>query len=178
MPKKRPFRDQTSVRIGRGPVTLHCGDAIYHSDAPAAPDHPLNTSVQAQKYTSIVAIDCAYHFRPRVQFLEQSLVCLVDGGHIALADICIASDTSKWVRLLLPILGVMPAENMLTMRGYEESMRKVGYTEVEVEDVSEDVFPGFARFLASRGLLWRVFAGSIAALYMSGARFVIVSGRK
>ena len=73
---------------------------------------------------------------------------------------------------------MMPRENMITKEEYVRSMEILGYEDVQLEDISEDVFPGFAQFLSSRGLGWRLFGKGITLLYAGGVRFVLVHGRR
>lgn len=174
-------------------VELYLGDAVY---IPPVPDdiiydsytannsdkeeqHPFASSDTAHsQYTSITAIDCAYHFRPRRTFLAQSRARLAPGGRIALADICFSPSTPHWVIHLIAMLGVIPKENMLTPDAYVHEMHELGYADVHLEDVTDDVFPGFTRFLSSRGLVWRLFAQGVRLLSVAGARFVVVSGSR
>ncbi|CAL1695955.1 unnamed protein product [Somion occarium] len=160
-------------------VHLFAGDAVYHpSDDP---HHPLSPTSPTKPYTTILALDCAYHFNNRHRFLQQSFHHLASGGRIALADICFASTgttIAKFVRYLIGDLGVVPKENVITVQQYYRQMVDLGYVEIEVEDISKDVFPSFTRFLSSRGVVWGVFARVIGLLQIGGARFVIITGKK
>ena len=159
-------------------VTLFPDDAIYRPSVQNSA-HPLKDPRAA--YTSIIAIDCAYHFRTRAVFLWQAFNCLAPGGRVALADICFerGGAFNRLGRSLLALLDVMPEENMISKAEYAVCMETLGYGDVRVEDVSEDVFPGFARFLShGHGFGWKVFSMSVRLLQLSGARFVVVSGRK
>lgn len=156
-------------------IRLYEGDAVYRSDAK---EHPLDPASEAAPYDRILALDCAYHFRTRSEFLEQSLVRLAPGGRIALADICFAS-LDKWTaRTLIALFSPMPKENVITSEEYVRKMQIIGYRDVRLEDITDDVFPGFQTFLRSRGGLWRIFACFMGLLARNGARFVIVTGAK
>ncbi len=163
---------------GETKVQLYHGDAVYR--APAV-GHPLEPTSPLPPFTTILALDCAYHFRSRKDFLRQSLARLTPGGKIALADICFSDGGGSSGRLfksLVGLLGLMPVENIVTIEDYRAIMESVGYAEIEMEDISEDVFPGFCRFLAQRGLNWRVFSWVMTGFASAGARFVIVNGVK
>ncbi|TCD71471.1 hypothetical protein EIP91_008851 [Steccherinum ochraceum] len=160
-------------------VTLYHGDAVYRRSTEDGV-HPLNPSSDSPPFTTIFALDCAYHFRTRSEFLKQSYGRLEEGGRIALADICFASSpvsgfSNKLVRRAIGLLGVMPKENMQTVDEYISSMRSIGYQDVTLEDITDDVFPGFELFLAKQGVGWSVFARMIGWLSTAGARFVIMS---
>lgn len=156
-------------------VNLYHGDAIYH--APET-EHPLDPASTSATFTTILALDCAYHFRTREDFLRQSYSRLASGGKIALADICFSTAHGTVVNLLIRQFGLMPSENIVTVGEYIGTMERIGYVDVKSEDISEYVFPGFRGFLAGQGVGWRIFSWMIGGLYASGARFVIVSGTK
>ncbi|KAJ3522055.1 hypothetical protein NM688_g8932 [Phlebia brevispora] len=162
-------------------VTLYHGDAVYRSNK-AGRDHPLSPSTSAPGFTSVVAIDCAYHFHTRRDFLVQCFATLAPGGRIALADLCFGADASGntrgWEGTLISLLGVMPKDNIVSCDAYVCEMESIGYEDVHLEDISADVFPGFIRFLSSRGVAWRLFSQMISLLVVLGVRFVVVSGRK
>lgn len=153
---------------------LYLGDAVYRL---GREDHPLSPN-NADMYDSILALDCAYHFHTRRDFLRQSLSHLAPGGRIALADICFPMSwktISLGTRALLTVLNVIPKENIVSLDEYEADMRNMGYVDVKIEDISEEVFPGFIRFLKSRGWGWWIF-GRVMSEFAGRARFVVVSG--
>jgi hypothetical protein len=125
-------------------------------------------------------LDCAFHFDTRHNFLSQSFARLSPGGRVALADICFTPTAfqSKLTRLLAPFVGLMPKANMISPENYVQALEQIGFVDVTIEDVSEDVFPGFVRFLKSRGMGWWFF-GNVAEWYAGvGARYVVVTGTK
>ncbi|KAF8760765.1 Methyltransferase [Rhizoctonia solani] len=177
-------------------VQLYLGDAVYRpvSGTPSSPKssvqtmrHPLepnganNPTPLHPSYTSIIALDCAYHFRTREQFLAQSARSLVPGGSIALADMCLDTSTQNlaihMLRRLYYILFSINSANMITMQEYKETMERLGYENVIIEDISVSVFPGFIGFLQKRGVGWWVFTRMVNVWWkICGARFIIASG--
>jgi SAM-dependent methyltransferase len=158
------------------PVDLHCGDAVYR---PGCRSHPLDPLCEGQ-FDAILALDCAYHFRPRVEFLRQAYGGLKPGGSVALADICFTPGAlqTRWTRFVTAVLRLMPRENMISTDEYVAQMREIGYREIQLEDITEDVFPGFISFLATRGIGWWIFGRVFGIFWGSGARFVVVAGTK
>lgn len=152
-------------------VHLLCSDAVSRT---SEPNHPLSKSSNLPQFNSIIAIDCAYHFNTRETFLRQSFKRLAPEGRIALADICFTSGPNRW----LPLVAGIPKENMITPDHYVRMLEEIGFEDVKLEDISDDVFPGFSQFLESRGHLWRVFATIIRYIAARGARFVIISAQK
>ncbi|KAG5654080.1 hypothetical protein H0H81_007494 [Sphagnurus paluster] len=152
--------------------------AIFSGGSATNPDHPLDPS-STTAFDRILALDCAYHFNTRKTFLRQSLQKLAPGGRIALADICFDPEIlngSRKTWLISSLFRLMPKQNMVSTDGYIAQMESMGYIDVELEDITRDVFPGFVRFLSSRGFGWKVFALVIEWYADIGARFVIVSG--
>lgn len=159
-------------------VDLHHGDAVYRGDKDGSREHPFAEG--NEPFDSILVLDCAYHFNTRRLFLEQALVHLAPGGTIALADICFASSSlqSFYTRALTKILRVMPQANIISDGEYISQMQDLGYHDVSLENITANVFPGFVKFLKSRGGGWYVFGCIMACYARAGAQFVIVSGRK
>ena len=170
-------------------MKLFAGNAVNDgsvTDHPFLPQHETNEGGSPKNapeslYDSIIALDCAYHFHTRFGFLQQSFHRLSPGGRIALADICFDASKlntrrTRWATLLT---GMMPEQNMVTKEGYVKNMQMLGYEDVQLEDISEDVFPGFTKFLKGRGGGWWVFGRWMEWWHKSaGARFVLVSGRR
>ncbi|KDQ19908.1 hypothetical protein BOTBODRAFT_27326 [Botryobasidium botryosum FD-172 SS1] len=169
-------------------VDLYLGDAVFAPllSKPSSSEHthPLDPDNTSPPFTSILALDCAYHFVTREAFLTQSFARLAPGGRIALADMAFEPSTStSWYSILLARNGVgptlsVPIENMVSKSQYAAQMHKMGYVNVTVEDISDDVFPGFQEFLVSKRGLWRIFARVIGLWVKGGGKFVLVSGQK
>lgn len=160
--------------VARPQVELFAGDAVWRLEE----RHPLSTE-SSQLFDIVLALDCAYHFNTRRKFLSQSFSHLRPGGRIALADICFKSPPSGVVTWLLSkILRAMPRANVQSKLDYVAEMEALGYADVTMEDITEDVFPGFVRFLATQSLAFRLFGKSIILLQALGARFVIVTGTR
>ncbi|KAA1468254.1 S-adenosyl-L-methionine-dependent methyltransferase [Dentipellis sp. KUC8613] len=156
-------------------VTLSCGDAVCGL---GDNHHPLSSDA-SYRFDTILALDCAYHFRTRECFLRQCFQRLAPGGKLALADICFASvPGAATLFVLTSILHVLPKENAVTIERYIQDMRHIGFVDVKMEDITNQVFPGFQDFLRGQGLMWRFFAGMIGWLHKSKGRFVIVVGTK
>ncbi|KII93582.1 hypothetical protein PLICRDRAFT_171316, partial [Plicaturopsis crispa FD-325 SS-3] len=73
---------------------------------------------------------------------------------------------------------LLPRANLLSRAAYAAQMKQLGYVDVKMEDVSGDVFPGFLRFLGSRGKVWWIFAAGLGWVLGREGRFVVVVGRK
>lgn len=159
-------------------VDLYCGDAICRDITPST--HPLHV-LNVAKFDIIFALDCAYHFVTRREFLAQAYRKLAPGGRIVLGDICFAEGlpTGTMTFLTTKVMGIMPKENVVSSGRYVRVMEELGYTDVVLEDITHDAFPGLCKFLSSRGVLWCIYAQYLSWYRnAAGARFVIVTGRK
>ncbi|KAJ7597097.1 hypothetical protein C8J56DRAFT_1107360 [Mycena floridula] len=147
------------------PVKLYIGDVV---------GHPLFTD---QSYDTILALDCAYHFNTRKQFLLQSFGALNLDGKIALADICFDEQSLQSRLKRFFITRAIPAENAISKEQYILDMVQMGFTGVKLEDISPEVFPGFIRFLKRKGIRWWIFGTFLEAYIALGAKFAIsISG--
>lgn len=153
-------------------VRLYHGDAVCRSSSDIA--HPLNPSSTRASFDVVLALDCAYHFVTRREFLRQAHQRLRSGGRIALTDICLPSG-GHWLLNLFPF---MPPGNRLNLEEYKAMLQDLGYEKGQVEDISTDVFPGLRRFLKDSGLAWRLFEKVLGLYINAGARYVIISARK
>jgi len=174
--RERVRRLQASSKGPQPEVALYKGDAVYRHPAIGHPLDPSSTKL----FDTILALDCAYHFDTRETFLLQSFNKLALHGRIALADICFdpAAPRSRWVRLAARVFKLMPQGNFVSKEGYVAQMEGIGYGDIRLEDVTEEVFPGFIRFLKGRGWGWAAFGLMVEWYQNAGARFVIVSGSK
>jgi SAM-dependent methyltransferase len=167
---------QSSLPDPKPEVALYAGDAVYHHPAF---DHPLDPS-SPTCFDTILALDCAYHFDTRSAFLNQSFVKLVPGGRVALADICIDPLSLGYGKawLITSLFRLMPKPNMVSTKEYVSVMKEIGYVDVQLEDITEDVFPGFIKFLKRKGWGWWGLACVIDWYVNAGARFIIVTGAR
>ncbi|KAI9460952.1 S-adenosyl-L-methionine-dependent methyltransferase [Lactarius psammicola] len=146
-------------------VLLFQGDAVWR---PGRQDHPLSPSFQ-HDFDNILALDCAYHFDTREEFLRQSLRRLAPGGSVALADLCFSSSPGPMLTLLLwRVLHTMPKHNITTKEQYIQQMRDIGYEDVELEDITP----------FQRGGMGGAFSWLMSWLEGRGLRFVIVKGTR
>lgn len=152
---------------------MHASDAIYH---PTSLNHPLDPS-NSQVFDAILALDCAYHFNTRKVFLRQSFEKLAPGGRIGLTDICFDTSTGRawWIS---KVLRMIPSYNLTSTKTYISDLEEIGYVDVRLEDITDSVFPGFIRFMRSRGWGFWIFGTFLGWYADAGARFVIVHGLK
>ena len=98
----------------------------------------------------IFALDCAYHFSSRRQFLKESAKVLRSGGKIVMTDLILGDKTTVIQRFLLRIICLLtdsPYSNYKIRKNYYREFIDTGLVEVSMEDFSSDVFPGLVTFI-------------------------------
>ncbi|TKY85932.1 hypothetical protein EX895_004757 [Sporisorium graminicola] len=140
---------------------------------------------EGEKYDVILALDCAFHFSDRAEYIRLATKRLNPGGRLAFVDLlsaypCPAELPSSRVVLGNPpypkqapspllrlkhnftcLLASVKPKNLWSIERYFDVLRAEGGFEpkgIEMRDITADVFPGFARFLqsfATEGAAWR-----------------------
>lgn len=149
-----------------GAVKLFTGDAVCREQQV---DHPLKTG----KYDVVYALDCIYHFRTRRLFLQQVFDALNEGGRVGFTDIAF---TPGFPTISLASLLSLSAPRENVVSDVRTELEEIGYVDVRVEDITEDVFPGFSKFLKPRGLAWWMFAWVMGNV--KDTRYLVISATK
>jgi SAM-dependent methyltransferase len=135
-------------------------------------------------YDLIYILDSIYHFPPSVpHFLTTALSSLSPGGVIAYTDVLPPPNLPPWLSYwVLPTLVGVPVRNLASrparLEEYTAQLNKIGYTGVDIEDWTDEVFPGFARFLREKGGPWTLVARGAEWAYRGGWKFVAVRAEK
>ncbi|KAL8280928.1 hypothetical protein RQP46_006607 [Phenoliferia psychrophenolica] len=160
-------------------ASVTCGDgASWLSDA-------ATTDV-------VLSIDAAYHFNTRDAFLRGAFKSLAPGGRLGLTDLVRSNDLGLGSTILLRIICLVskvPWGNMVVHDEYLARLRQVGFSDVEVEDVSAHVFLPLATWIRERdakygrafGSEWGGLMGFARVLEWwsrGSVRFVVVSAVK
>ena len=140
----------SKVALAARPATLH----IHCDDAIAWTARAVTTGL---KYDRILGLDCVYHFQTRADFIRHAAALLNPTGRLALTDLVLATPAPSLIaRLALRIICILagvPWQNMVSRDDYEATLRKptLGLSDIQWEDVTEDVFRGLATFIERRG---------------------------
>lgn len=132
----------------------------------------------------IYILDSIYHFPPAIpHFLTTALASLSPGGVIAYTDVLAPANLSTFMGYwVLPTVVGVPARNLVqrpkTLDEYKKQLLKIGYAEVEIEDWTSDVFPGFSKFLKTRGGMWPLVGRGVDWAFEGGWRYVAVRAKK
>ncbi|GAA5888808.1 hypothetical protein JCM16303_003019 [Sporobolomyces ruberrimus] len=125
--------------------------SVRHGDAATA-----LRSLPTGSAEVVLAVDCAFHFKPRESFFSGASAVLSPDGRLALTDLLLPSTPlslldSIALRIIC-ILAQLPFENLLTLADYRSSLVRSGFEEesIEMEDISDRVWPGFLAFVENR----------------------------
>ncbi|KAJ3225670.1 hypothetical protein HDU81_007715 [Chytriomyces hyalinus] len=110
---------------------------------------------------SVVSLDACYHFNSRKKFLKQSFEILKPGtGLFSISDIILGPGFDKnnasfvdtlFLRIFCANARV-PMENLVSLKDYKVQIEEAGFVDVEIQDVTEQVFPGLLRFVRRQGV--------------------------
>ena len=147
-------------------------------------DQIVSAAPLPKGFDLIYILDSIYHFPPAVpHFLTTAISSLSPGGVIAYTDILPPADLSPFLaHWVLPTLVGVPTRNIVqrpkTLEEYKAQLHKIGYAEVEIEDWTMDVFPGFSRFLKSKGGVWPIVGRGVEWAEQRGWKYVAVRAKK
>ena len=90
-------------------------------------------------------------FQSRQVFLDNAYTILEFAGCIGLTDLMLPlkplSSLSKLALRIICLLSSVPYLNLISRLDYEAQLREIGYTNIEIEDISPDVFSGLAGYI-------------------------------
>lgn len=118
-------------------VSLHLGDAV---------DLPF----EANSFDTVFALETAFHFRTREDFLEEAKRVLEPGGTIMLADIINGPEQgsrffSDLVARAHEAYWNIPDANRIDREEYRRTLNRKGFENTEVQDVSDHVLNPWVR---------------------------------
>lgn len=102
--------------------------------------------------TWTLALDCLYHFRPN---REKALRRAAELGSLVAFDLLLSEQAKWWEKGVLWAITVgmgVPYRNFMTPKQYTDMLVVAGYAsnEIEIEDISSDVFGGLAAYIQRR----------------------------
>ena len=102
-------------------------------------------------FEKVLALECAFHFDTRDQFMREALRVLKPGGSIALTDMLpIPGKKSSRVTAFGRRYGHIPEANLYDREEYSRRLSALGFGDVVVESIRQDVFPGMANYSRQR----------------------------
>jgi microcystin synthetase protein McyJ len=146
---------------------------------------------EAETFTRVLAVECAFHFQTRRQFFAEAARVLAPGGRLALTDMIPrrGADVQEFLARVYPV-GTGPEfnvpENVYDADQYESFLRAANFDDVRIKDITNMTLPRFAAHLEhlssqAVGDKARLLAG-VAEKYRehlrAGLEYVLVSARK
>lgn len=102
-------------------------------------------------YTSTIF----HSFDTRRDFLKQAEAVLEFTGTIGLTDLMLPdtplSTISSVLMRIICFFANVPSHNLITQAEYEAIFKELGFTQLEIEDITQDVFPGLAGYIDRLG---------------------------
>lgn len=103
-------------------------------------------------FDKVVAVDCAYHFNTRKQFIKEAYRVLKPGGILVVTDMLPKEGCNinlPWQRMGRKNLYI-PTENMYDIKEYTRYLKQTGFSRVEVTNIKHEVFTGLAKYFVTR----------------------------
>lgn len=132
---------------------------VDHTKSKKEGDKHQSTDDDVERY--VLGLDTLYHFspsrRPIFEYAHSTLRADFLAFDLFLTPASFSSSKIKrflniiFLRFLTPALGA-PFSNFVTMEDYKKQLEEAGYSteDITIEDITDDVFCGLARFLETR----------------------------
>jgi microcystin synthetase protein McyJ len=102
-------------------------------------------------FDKVLALECAFHFDTRDQFMREAFRVLKPGGTLALADMLPTPGRQPSLTTVFSRkYGHIPEANYYDRDEYSRRLTAAGFDDVRVESIREDVFPGMAKYARQR----------------------------
>lgn len=143
---------------------------------------------------ALIALDCAYHFDTRQQFLTDAATLLPTGGLLGMTDLLLARNRyalhERAALAAMSRLSHLPRANLVTAETYREQWQRAGFVIESFVDLTDRVLLPFGQWLrrykattpATGRARWLKYDGTAAFLRWAAQRdmlrYVLCIGRR
>jgi len=104
-----------------------------------------------QSFDKVLALECAFNFDTRADFLREAFRVLKPGGTIALTDMLpYPGSKTGPMKTLARRYAHIPEVNFYDREEYPQHLIAAGFDDVSVESIRSDVYPGMAKYARQR----------------------------
>lgn len=149
--------------------------AAFVAEPTESEQNHLQTNVDAEEHTWLLALDTLYHFKPSRKPLFECAYKDMQASLMAF-DLLMGESASFWDKLYLRLICLvsgMPYSNFMTIKEYEAMLVHAGYEPERIcmEDISEHVFAGIAEYIRTREAELRLYGMTLGKYKAPGKIF-------
>lgn len=109
---------------------------------------------EAETFDRVAALDCAYHFDPREDFMKEAFRVLKPNGYYAASEMLPVQGEEIMKRT--QVKGrkglFIPDTNMYTAEVYQKKLEAIGFVDVECHAIGHEVYKGLMLYFLARYL--------------------------
>ena len=107
-----------------------------------------------EQFDIVAAVECAFHFHYRADFLKESMRVLKPGGQLILTDWIKGQPADSGFNKQLDDaalkFGGIPKENIIDTQAYLEMLKELGFKNIGITPISEQVIPHYTDYIKSK----------------------------